>query len=390
MAIIAIGVLLLPGCARFDDTAAGGAAWQPAPELTPEQGPQPELPEVGGTGSPGQRPPGRSAPQTSIPPPEGCTDHDPAVIGTCMDTISAVAAFPGDGTEPAALAAERTSGRILRVTEGAKPSPVAKLTVDADGDGGLTGLALSPSYHEDQLVFAYITTAEDNRVVRFAAGQEPTPVLTGIPKGRTGNRGALADDGKGFLLVATGDAGDPGAAADPKSLAGKVLRIDGTGEPAPGNPTAGSPIIASGLHSPGGLCTAPDGSRSWVTDRGRDSGALYRLEPGEPLGTPAWRWEDKPGIAGCVDWSDMVGVAMSTAGNMQNLSIADDGSVTSKPQVIFDGKASRGFGRLSGMDLLNEQLAVVGTVNKDGGRPVSSDDRVIVIARPPDAGGGKD
>ncbi len=389
MAITAIGILLLPGCASFDDTVADGATWQPAPELTPEQGPQPELPESGNTGGPGRRVP-EGSPPTSIPPPDGCTDHDPAVIGTCMDTVSAVAAFPGDGAEPAALAAERESGRILRVSAGTKPSRFATLKVDSGGGGGLTGLALSPNYAEDQLVFAYITTGKDNRVVRLAEGQQPKPVLTGIPKGSTGNRGALASDGNGALLVATGDGGDPSAAADPDSLAGKVLRIDGTGEPARGNPTASSPVIASGLHSPGGLCSALDGSRTWVTDRGPDSDALYRIEPGEPLDAPAWRWANQPGVAGCADWSDMIGVATARAGNLQNLSLAEDGSVTSKPQVIFDDKAGRSFGRLSGMDLINEQLAVVSTVNKDGGQPVSSDDRVVLVARPPDAGGGKD
>lgn len=389
MVLIAIGMLLLPGCVQFDDTIAE-PSWQPAPELTAEQGPQPELPEAGGNRGTLPGAPGSPGTPGSIPPPDGCTDHDPAVIGTCMNTVSAVAAFPGDGSEPTALAAERKSGRILRVSAGSKPTTFARIKVDTGGDGGLTGLALSPTYGEDQLIFAYITTAKDNRVVRLADGQEPKPVLTGIPKGRTGNQGALAGDGTGALLVATGNAGDPRAAADPKSLAGKVLRIDGTGKPARGNPTESSPVIAEGLHSPGGLCSAPDGSRSWVTDRGPESDALYRIKPGRPLGTPVWRWDDRPGVAGCVDWTDMIGVATSTAGNVQNLSLSVDGSVTSKPQIMLDAKDDRSFGKLAGMDLLNEQLAVVGTVNRDDGRPVSSDDRVFVIARPPDSGGGKD
>lgn len=389
MAMIVAGLLVLPACADFDDTMAE-PTWQPAPELTAQQGPQPELPEAGGDGGTIPGVPGSPGPSTSIRPPDGCTDHDPAVIGTCLNTISAVAAFPGDGSAPAALAAERKSGRILRVSADDKPATFARIKVDTEGDGGLTGLALSPHYGEDQLVFAYITTAKDNRVVRLADGEEPEPILTGIPKGRTGNQGALAGDGRGALLVATGNAGNPRAAADRNSLAGKVLRIDGTGEPARDNPTKGSPVIAAGLHTPGGLCSAPDGSRSWVTDRGQDSDALYRIEPGRPLGTPVWRWDDSPGVAGCVDWTDTIGVATSTAGNLQNLSLSDDGSVTGKPQVTLDSKDDRSFGRLAGMDLLNEQLAVVGTVNKDGGDPVSSDDRVFVIARPPDVGGGKD
>lgn len=387
--MLAAVVLALPGCARFDDTAAD-SQWQPAPELTPEQGPQPELPESGGTGGTIPGIPGSPGPSTSIPPPDGCTDHDPAVIATCLDTVSAVAAFPGDGSQPTALAAERKSGRILRVSANSKPSSFAKISVDATGDGGLTGLALSPTYHEDQLVFAYVTTAKDNRVVRFAKGQEAKPVLTGIPKGRTGNRGALGRDASGALLVATGDAGDRSAAADPKSLAGKVLRINGIGDPAEGNPTPGSPVISGGLHSPGGLCTAVDGSRSWVTDRGPDSDALYLIKPGKRLDTPAWRWESKPGVAGCADWTDMIMVATSTAGNLQNLSLSQDGAITSKPQVTLDDKDGRTFGRLSGVDFINEQLGVVSTVNKDGGKPISSDDRVVVFAHPPDSGGGRD
>jgi hypothetical protein len=38
------------------------------------------------------------------------------------------------------------------------------------------------------------------------------------------------------------------------------------------------------------------------------------------------------------------------------------------------------------MDAVNEQVSVVGTVNKDGGTPLSSDDRAVVIV-PPTGGG---
>jgi hypothetical protein len=39
------------------------------------------------------------------------------------------------------------------------------------------------------------------------------------------------------------------------------------------------------------------------------------------------------------------------------------------------------------MSMINPQLAVAGTVNKDGGTPVSSDDRVVLIT-PATSGGG--
>jgi hypothetical protein len=272
LAILACGVLLPAGCARFDDTAAG-QTFSPAPVASPESPPEVQGPGADSGGDGKQARPGQSA--TPVPPPQGCKDFDPAVISTCLDTVAAVAGLPGDGSTPSALAGERKSGRVLLATAGKDATDFAKLDVQAAGDGGLTGLALSPSYVEDQLVFAYVTTATDNRVVRFAKGQAAKPVLTGIPKGATGNRGTISADNRGALLVATGDAGNPNAAADPNSLAGKVLRIDTSGKAAAGNPS-GSLAVAAGLHAPGGLCASADGARVWVTDRLADKDALYR------------------------------------------------------------------------------------------------------------------
>lgn len=375
--------LLLTGCAQFDDSAAD-ADWQAAPQLTPQRGPQPQLPEAPAEGGAipggGGEQPGPGGGDEPIPPPDGCKDHDPFVIGTCVDTVTAVAGLPL-ASQPSALAGEQRSGRIFKVVAEKKKTRWAKLSVNTAGGGGLTGLALSPSYPEDHLVFAYITTARDNRVVRLAKGQKPKPVLTGIPRGSTGNRGALATDRSGAILVATGDAGDPQAAANPKSLAGKLLRIDTSGKPAEGNPKSGSTVIASGLHTPGGVCAAFDGSRIWVTDRGPEADTVHLVERGKPLGSPVWRWKDQPGVAGCVDSPDGVTVGMSTAANIQFLDVDEQGSVTGKPLVAFNDKKS-GYGRIGGLDMLSESVAVAGTVNRDGGDPISSDDRVFLFRRP--------
>ncbi|MFF5990057.1 PQQ-dependent sugar dehydrogenase [Prauserella flavalba] len=385
LALLASGALLLSGCAEFDDSAAG-QNWQPAPELTPEAGPQPELPEAGTPAVPS----GPPTSQTPIPPPDGCKDFDKAVIATCLDTVSAVAALPTDGSTIGALAAERKSGRVFLVGAEAEKSEFATLDVVAQGDGGLTGLALSPTYGEDGLVFAYVTTPTDNRVVRFAQGQPPKPVLTGIPKGQTGNRGALLTDGNGSLLVATGDAGNAAAAADPGSLAGKVLRITPAGLPAEGNPRPDSPVLASGLHNPGGMCKTTDGSRLWVTDQGPEKDALYRIQPGSDLSVPAWTWPDQPGVTGCTDWTDVLAVATSTGANVQNLPLTEDGSVGGKPQVTMDGNNGTSYGKLGALDPVTPDVAVAGTINKDGGTPVSSDDRVVLVVRQPASGSGRD
>jgi glucose/arabinose dehydrogenase len=382
--LIVVCGLVLSGCARFDDRA-GGQTYVPQPQLSAPAGPQPKLPEIDGNSATGA--PGPAAPRSSIPPPQGCTDFDKAVIATCLDTVTAVVALPGDPASPNALAGERKTGRVLGVAPGGKADEVVKVPVDPAGDGGLTGLALSPSYAEDQLVFAYVTTATDNRVVRFTKGQQPKPVLTGIPKGATGNRGALMPLGRA-LLVATGDAGNPAAAADPNSLAGKVLRVDTSGNPAQGNPIASSRVYATGLHSPGGLCRSTDSSRVWVTDRSATIDALFRVQGGGSVGNPAWTWPDRPGVAGCVDGDQSVLVAASIAGNLQSLPISADGSVGGKPKVTMDGKTGPTYGRLSGLNPIDTRYAVAGTVNRDGGRPVSSDDRVVIVQIQPSAAGG--
>lgn len=374
------GVLLIAGCATFTDQPPP-ESWRPQEQLTPQGGPEPQVPGEGGPGTPDGGGGGRPS---KIPPPDGCTDYDPAVIGTCMDTVSAVAALPGDGQDPTALVGERKTGRILRVKMGTDPQVVATVPVDGSTDGGLTGLALSPSYAEDQLIFAYVTTATDNRVVRIAPGDVPKPIITGIPRGAKNNRGALALDRRGALLLATGDAGNQAAAGNTKSMAGKLLRFDASGQPADGNPTAGSLIVSSGLHAPGGLCAAVDGSGTWVTDRTTTQDVLYRLTPGKPLATPAWTWPDRPGVAGCAASVAGVLVVTSKAGNAQLLPMAPDGSFSGKPQVSLE--KDKGFGLLGGMDAVNEQVAVVGTVNKDGGTPGTSDDRAIVVI-PPTGGG---
>jgi glucose/arabinose dehydrogenase len=374
--------LMTAGCATFTDQPPP-ESWQPQEQLTPQGGPEPQVPGESQPDTPGA---GGGGGPTEIPPPNGCTDYNPAVIATCLDTITAVAALPGDGQDPTALVGERRSGRILRVKHGTQPQLVATVPVDGSTDGGLTGLALSPSYAEDQLIFAYITTPSDNRVVRIAPGDVPKPVITGIPRGATNNRGALATDRGGALLLATGDAGNPQAAGDLKSLAGKVLRFDASGQPAPGNPTKGSLVLSSGLQAPGGVCATVNGPGAWVTDRAAAQDVLYRIEPGKQFSTPAWTWPDRPGVAGCAATATGVVVVMSTAGNAQNLPIASDGSFSGKPEITLD--KDEGFGLLGGLDAVNDQVAVGGTINKDGGKPVSSDDRAVVIAISPGAGGG--
>lgn len=385
LASTAVGLVVV-GCASFPEQP-GPAGWSAQQQLTPQAGPKPELP--------GEfpKPPGGDQPQgqpSSIPPPQGCKDFNPLVIATCLSPVSGVALMDFNQSTGAitALATERTTGRLLKVAKDVEPVVMATFEVDAATDGGLTALTLSPTYAEDQLVYVYVTTATDNRVMRLAPGDTPKPVLTGIPKGPSGNRGALAYDREGALLVATGDAGNPATAEEPTSLGGKVLRIDASGQPAKGNPTAGSPVLTSGLRSPGGLCVSADGAKTWVTDAGATADQLYRVEAGKPLASPAWTWPDKPGIGGCASQSNVMWLATSRTPGTQVMPMNQDGSFTGKPEPFMEKED--GFGRTGPLVALDDTTALIGTVNKTGGTPVSSDDRVAVIVRSGSAVPGKD
>ncbi|MCP2203641.1 Glucose / Sorbosone dehydrogenase [Lentzea flava] len=372
--LLTAACLLAGGCASFPDEPAP-TSWSAQPQLTPQAGPRPELP---GEYRPTPGDQGKGQPPQSVPPPQGCKDFNPAVIGTCLNTVTGVAPIGADAQGGVAAYATERGGRVVKVTKDVDPVVIAQIDVDTSSDGGLTGLALSATFAEDQLAYVYVTTATDNRVLRIAPGDSPKPILTGIPKGPSGNRGVLASDRKGAILVATGDAGNPALAADPNSLAGKVLRIDGSGKPAQGNPTGGSPVVSSGLRLPGGLCVSADAQKIWVTDWAANFDAVYRVTPGK-LGDAAWTWPDRPGVMGCASLSDVLWVATAKTPGTQNLPMNAAGAFTGKPTV--SGEDGSGFGRIGPMEQLNDASALVGTVNKVGGQPVSSDDRVAIIVR---------
>lgn len=131
-----------------------------------------------------------------------------------------------------ALVGERDSGRVHRVRRGGGRRVVGRLEVTSQkaswGEGGLLGLALSPTFRRDGWVYAYISTPSDNRIVRmrFANGSlgRVRVVLAGIPTNTHHNGGRLAFH-RGLLYASTGDAQDGSLAQDRRSLAGKILRL---------------------------------------------------------------------------------------------------------------------------------------------------------------------
>lgn len=357
----ACAVLALAGCATFPDN--GQRDWKPAVEGVGELGGPPRVAD--------QQPSGPDAgaganPATGAAGPKGCVDPDRQVVATCLAPVGAIAVLPDGGS---ALVGERQTGRVLRVRRGSPPVPVATIPVDASSGGGLTGLVLSPGYAEDQLVYAYVSTPTDNRVVKLAPGEPAKPVLTGIPRGPSHNAGALAVDADGMLLVATGDAGVPAV-----GLAGALLRIDTLGRPGSDNPDPTSPVLDTGLIDPGGVCVDPARRAVWVTDRIGAADVLRLVTPGV-LVTPAWQWPDRPGVGGCIAVDGTIQLAESAGSAVAVLRADRTGLFSGTPQLSLQNT----YGRLTALATGPDGFTWLGTANKDGGRPVSSDDRVIRI-----------
>jgi glucose/arabinose dehydrogenase len=372
--------LMLAGCGAAD-ALRPDPTWVPKPE-----GPPPaDLPQP-------DRPRAQPSPEEPGDPegPEAGTEDDPSVVATGLTLPWGLAVLP-DGT---ALVGERTTGRLLIVQPRRAPArPVQTIAgIDASGDGGLLGIVLSPNYREDQLVYAYVTTRTDNRVVRFEIGRPPTPVLTGIPKGRTGNGGRLAFDGDGLLYVGTGDAGKPALAASRTSLAGKVLRLTTLGLPARDNPDPGSLVYSVGHRAVAGLCLA--GSEVFTSEPASAAAdELNRVEAGRDYGWPpaaggaARAGAAAPeralpaataGVGGCAVVERGLFVASLTGQRMWAFPLDSTGHAGA-PTDHLNGA----YGRLRTVVAAPDGALWLTTSNKDGrGRPTPQDDRVIRIEPP--------
>jgi glucose/arabinose dehydrogenase len=149
-------------------------------------------------------------------------------------------------------------------------------------------LAVSPTFASDQLIYAYHTTDEDNRIVRFPldAPDRQQVVLTGIDRDRYHNGGSIVFGPDGLLYVATGDAGDDDSAQDLTDLNGKVLRITPDGQPPAGNPMTGSPVYSLGHRNVQGLAFDSAG-RLYATEFGENElDEINLIEPGRNYGWP--------------------------------------------------------------------------------------------------------
>ena len=379
---LVLAAVALAGCASAAPTPPN---WRPqqSETLEPGQGPQVSAPQSpGASGQPVPGAPSGSAPSSAA--------GDAAIVATNLTAPQGIAILP-DGS---ALVGERTTGQIVHVqAQAGQPAPVVRTLagLDTGGDGGLLALAPSPTYAQDKLIYAYVTTPTDNRVIDFTLSGALTPVLTGIPKGSTDNAGQLAFDPDGNLLVGTGDAGQPALAAEPASLAGKVLRITAIGAPASGT----SPVFTRGHRAASGLCVDPSAGTEFETEprAGTVPDTVNVLQAGGDYGWPTATATSVPpaaqiptaegGIGGCAVSGSTLYVTSLDAKSLLSATI---GPQTPPKLDSFAASLTGKYGRLLSIAAAPDGSLWLTTSNKDGhGAPLATDDRVIHI--PPSAGG---
>ncbi|MBS4104136.1 PQQ-dependent sugar dehydrogenase [Tsukamurella paurometabola] len=304
-------------------------------------------------------------------------------MATCLDTPTAI--IPTD-TAKHSIVAQR-NGVITYTTTDQPNREILRLDVDTSGDGGLASIALSPSYDQDRLIYALITTPTDNRVVRVTPGDVPKTIFSGIPKGAIGNLGSLLWTAQG-LIVASGNAGNPAAAADPKSLAGKVFLLEGHG---PDRPTTTRVLaINGGVRS--SLCQDPTNPKApvYVADESPTEDTVRVLRP-DSAAEKVWSWPERPGALGCGVSGDWLGVSQRGVDNVYFLNLKNGGpEVDGEPlRMLQTGGSFGNFGRIGGS--YEDKLILAGTVNRTAGGATPTDDRVVRLKPPdPSVAGGPD
>jgi glucose/arabinose dehydrogenase len=235
--------------------------------------------------------PSSPSPTVSTPIPVEPTGT-PNVMAIGLESPWSMVRLPSGST----LVSERNTARIMELQPNHELRVVGKVpNVKPGGEGGLLGIEyVNSKGPSGPWLYAYTTTASDNRVVRFPlhghAGTyslgEVTPIITGLPNSVHHDGGRIKVGPDGMLYITVGDARRSALAQDPDRLNGKILRVKLDGSIPSDNPTPGSPVYSLGHRNPEGIAWDKDGNL-WESELGADTwDELNLIKPGGNYGWP--------------------------------------------------------------------------------------------------------
>lgn len=297
------------------------------------------------------------------------------------------------------LVTER-NGRLSEVSNN-QVSQIASIeNITEYGEGGLMGLAIHPDFENNNYIYLYYTFSSDinqtlNRVVRYKLTSnnlsDETVIVDNIPGGIYHDGGRIKFGPDEYLYITTGDSTNPSLSQNRDSLAGKILRVNEDGSPAPGNPF-GTRIYSLGHRNPQGI-TWDDTGVLWETEHG-PSGAwpnccqdeLNRIEIGVNYG-----WPDSVGdnvVSGTVAPVLHSGRNIWAPGGIAHLNNklyftglrGETLYVYNLANQTLNEHFKGEFGRLREVIVGPDNLLYITTSNRDGrGDPAAEDDRIIRI-----------
>jgi len=287
------------------------------------------------------------------------------------------------------LISER-AGRLLNINTG-QNYQIAN--VSHVGEGGLLGIALHPEFSQNNYLYLYFTTKDDNRVERYRLVEgeliRDRVIFSGIPADRFHNGGCLDFGPDGYLYITTGDAINTSLAQDLNSLAGKILRLDDEGNIPSDNPFQ-TAIYSYGHRNPQGLAW-DNQARLWSTEHGPTSlDELNLIEVGKNYG-----W---PNISGDETASEMESPVLHSGYGYtwapSGLAYLDNSLFFAglRGQALYEARLNNqevedllihffeDFGRIRNVRLGPDNMLYILTNNTDGrGTPKAGDDKLIKI-----------
>jgi aldose sugar dehydrogenase len=301
----------------------------------------------------------------------------------------------------------------LRVIENGQLNPESVTSLDVgEGEGGLLGLALDPSFEQNHFLYLYYTYFEFpltyNKVVRYTENNNALTdeiiLLDKIPGAPWHDGGRIKFGPDGQLYITTGDAGISQLAQDLNSFAGKILRINSNGTIPSDNPFADSPVFSYGHRNPQGLDWDPVTGKLVSTEhgpsgeRGSAHDEVNIVEAGKNYGWPIVIGDEhEPDLvdpllhtgsdtwapsgstfydsANIPEWENKYFVATLRGNHLRMLDLDVEANQVISSEIVFSN-----YGRLRAASMGPDGNLYILTSNQDGrGPPAQNDDKILKI-----------